>query len=225
VDDHGRPQSGDVAEADVCWTERLSAPRMRPLEWYAEEGPTTARSRRYLMPSPDSAIPYCPRIDGVDVEPGATARHSFGLSCRLYRTRGRSHRRPTRRVDRSHAGLRWIRGGRHLRASSGLGSLEAERGLESVTCSPRCVPRRLPRPSQRSVHDWRRTAGDGRFAAVPSSRRQDLTAVGDYLKTIWGLTEWDTQTNLTQTDVSRAGVSRSGVSGPGVSGPGVSGRG
>lgn len=26
------------------------------------------------------------RVDGVDVEPGATDRHTFGLSCRLYRT-------------------------------------------------------------------------------------------------------------------------------------------
>ncbi len=26
------------------------------------------------------------RVDGVDVEPGATLPHTFGLSCRLYRT-------------------------------------------------------------------------------------------------------------------------------------------
>jgi hypothetical protein len=48
---------------------------------------------------------------------------------------------------------------------------------------------------------------------VPASRRQDLTAVEDYLKTIWGLTEWDTETSVAQTDVSRAGISGPGASG------------
>ncbi len=28
------------------------------------------------------------RVDGVDVEPGAATRHTFGLTCRLYRSDG-----------------------------------------------------------------------------------------------------------------------------------------
>ena len=51
------------------------------------ETPEQAEAERFLG-SPSV------RIDGVDVDPGATGREDFGLKCRLYRFEGRQSATP-----------------------------------------------------------------------------------------------------------------------------------
>lgn len=62
------------------------------------ETPEAAEAERFLG-SPTV------RVDGRDVEPGATDRHNFGLNCRLYPAlQGQAHMPPERWIRDALAG-------------------------------------------------------------------------------------------------------------------------